>query len=221
MDTPEQNENNKSSFISRLWKGDIPLVRTFWIFWVIPPIAFPFIQGLLTFTLGPLLGALFLLIWFAFSLSFAVYQIICTKGLWSSATKYNGKKIWAIGAKLFVILGIVSSIYMIYEEVTAPKVDTHDPERMAEQMAIPSDEFPLAGFYKGKVTENFGFAIGPNKESGTYYISFCGPGGCFKPGTYLPNTTIIDDPNYEVIDNNTIKFKRSGNLVKRAPNNKR
>jgi hypothetical protein len=78
----------------------------------------------------------------------------------------------------------------------------------------------LAGFYKDKASENFGWAIGPN-EDGTYYISFCGPGGCFKPGTYLPNTTIVNDPNYEVIDNDTIKFKRTGSTVKRAIGNKR
>ena len=112
------------------------------------------------------------------------------------------------------------AIYAIYTEITSPKVDTHDPGRSAEKMAVPTEEFPLAGFYKDKASHNFGFAIGPN-EDGTYYISFCGPGGCFKPGTYLPNTTIVNDPNYEVIDNDTIKFERTGSIVKRAPGNKR
>ena len=100
------------------------------------------------------------------------------------------------------------------------KGDTNDPGRTAEKLAVPTDEFPLAGFYKSDVSNNFGFAIGPN-EDGTYYISFCGPGGCFKPGTYLSNTTIINDPNYVVIDNDTIKFKRTGTLLKRAPGNVR
>lgn len=217
---PKYETKSGRSFISKLWKGDIPLVKTFWLFWLLPAIAFPIVQSLLSFVLAPILGILFWVIFFILSITFSIYQIISVKGLWSSATKYEGKKIWSVATKLFIIFGLVLTAYSGYEQFTKPKIDTHDPGRTAEKMAVPTDEFPLAGFYKDKPMENFGFAIGPN-ENGTYYISFCGPGGCFKPGTYLPDTTIVDDSNYEVIDNNTIKFKRSGNIVRRAPGNKR
>ncbi len=217
---PKLKTNSSSSFISKLWKGDIPLVKTFWLFWLLPAIAFPVLQTILSFVLAPILGIFYLVIFFILSIAFSIYQIICVKGLWSSATNYEGKRIWSMATKVFIIFGLGLSVYSGYEQFTEPKIDTHDPGRTAEKMAVPTDEFPLAGFYKDKPMEDFGFAIGPN-ENGTYYISFCGPGGCFKPGTYLPDTTIVDDSNYEVIDNNTIKFKRSGNIVKRAPGNNR
>jgi hypothetical protein len=217
---PELKTNSSPSFISKLWKGDISLVKTFWLCWLLPAIAFPVLKSLLSLVLAPILGILYLFVFFILSIAFSIYQIICVKGLWSSATKYEGKKIWSLASKVFIIFGLVLTVYSGYQKFTEPKIDTHDPGRTAEKMAIPTKEFPLSGFYKDKPTEDFGFAIGPN-ENGTYYISFCGPGGCFKPGTYLPDTTIIDDSNYGVIDNNTIKFRSSGNVVRRATGNKR
>ena len=98
--------------------------------------------------------------------------------------------------------------------------DTHDPDRFAETNAIPSEDYPLAGFWKTSPNNKFGYAIGPNND-GTYYISFCGPGGCFKPGTYMPNSKIIGDPAWEVIDMNTIKLKGIKDVYRRAPDNKR
>ena len=41
-----------------------------------------------------------------------------------------------------------------------------------------------------------------------YSVSFCGPGGCFEPGTYRPNTPIVGDPEYQVIDSNTLGISR-------------
>ncbi len=208
------------SFISKLWKGEIPLVKTFWLFWLLPAVAFPVIQSILAFAIAPILGVLYLFIYFFIGIAFAIYQVICIKGVWLSATNYTGKSIWSIASKILIISSLFVAVYSAYERISAPKEDTHDPDRAAEKMAIPTDEFPLAGFYKVKATENFGFAIGPTEDR-KYYISFCGPGGCFKPGTYFPNTTILDDQNYQIIDNDTIKFKRSGTLVKRATDNKR
>jgi len=51
-----------------------------------------------------------------------------------------------------------------------------------------------------------GLAIGKAKN-GQYYISFCGPGGCFEKGTYRQNSEIVNDPMYKVIDENTIEVK--------------
>jgi hypothetical protein len=53
-------------------------------------------------------------------------------------------------------------------------------------------------------------AIGP-VSSGLYYVSFCGPGGCLDRGEYRPNTTIIDDPKYKVIDQDTLQFLQDSN----------
>ena len=72
--------------------------------------------------------------------------------------------------------------------------------------AVKTELHPYSGFWKDEnCNDSFGWAIGPAGE-GLYYISFCGPGGCFAEGTYRPNTTIINDPKYNVADENTIDF---------------
>ena len=82
---------------------------------------------------------------------------------------------------------------------------TNEPHWHLETNAIKSESHPYAGFWKSENCNNdWGWAIGPANEN-TYYISFCGPGGCFKEGTYRPNTTIINDEKYKIIDENTIQ----------------
>jgi len=63
-----------------------------------------------------------------------------------------------------------------------------------------------SGFWKTDCGNAFGLQILPS-EKHLYSVSFCGPGGCFQPGTYLPNTPIDGDPMYEVISNNEIRLK--------------
>ena len=81
-----------------------------------------------------------------------------------------------------------------------------DPNWHIEREAKPSKKFPLGGFWKKSFSHDHGLAIGPAKE-GKYFVTFCGPGGCFKKGSYRSNTTINDDPDYLVIDENTIEVK--------------
>jgi len=77
-------------------------------------------------------------------------------------------------------------------------------DRTAERAAVASSTHPLAGFWKkSNCDDHFGLAIAP--EGKLYSVSFCGPGGCFAPGTYRPNTTIVGDPHYRVIDDDTIE----------------
>ena len=83
----------------------------------------------------------------------------------------------------------------------------------AEKTAVPSETHPLAGFWKGPdCSDNFGLAITPAGD--LYSVSFCGPGGCFAPGTYRPNTNLVNDPQYHVIDNNTIEVNGSDGFSK-------
>ena len=71
--------------------------------------------------------------------------------------------------------------------------------------ASGSSTHPLAGFWKdGHCDDDFGLAIAP-AQGDTYSVSFCGPGGCFEPGTYRPNSTIVGDPTYRVLSNNAIE----------------
>ncbi|HLA79120.1 MAG TPA: hypothetical protein VJU18_16200 [Vicinamibacteria bacterium] len=52
--------------------------------------------------------------------------------------------------------------------------------------------------------DDFGLKIEP-AAGDLYPISFCGPGGCFEPGTYRPNSPIFGDQAYRVIDGNTLE----------------
>lgn len=85
--------------------------------------------------------------------------------------------------------------------------DKHDPERTAEKLAVKNETHPLAGFWKYKdCNDNFGIAIAP-AEGDLYSLSFCGPGGCFKPGSYRPNSNIQEDSNYKVKNMDTIEIR--------------
>jgi hypothetical protein len=81
-----------------------------------------------------------------------------------------------------------------------------DSSREAERLAIPSADYPLAGFWKHEAANEYGLAIAP-AGNGQYSISFCGPGSCFQPGTYRPNSSIVNDPLYTVVDGGTIEVK--------------
>lgn len=85
-----------------------------------------------------------------------------------------------------------------------------EDRRLAERTAIASADHPFAGFWKPyDCTKPWGLAIAPAGSPGLYSVSFCGPGGCFEPGTYRPNTTLVNDASmYWVIDPDTIEVKK-------------
>lgn len=63
----------------------------------------------------------------------------------------------------------------------------------------------FTGFWKANCSDAFGVQI--KKQTGNVFsVSFCGPGGCFKPGEWMPNTPITGDPKYRVINATTIEI---------------
>lgn len=73
----------------------------------------------------------------------------------------------------------------------------------ADMLQTPPSH-PLSGFWKdGHCDEDFGLFIAPAGDK-LYSVSFCGPGGCFEPGTYRPNTPIVGDPQYQFVSENEI-----------------
>jgi hypothetical protein len=82
-----------------------------------------------------------------------------------------------------------------------------DRDRLAEKTAIVSPSHPYAGFWKRPgCSDNFGLAIAPAGAE-TYSVSFCGPGACAKPGSHLPDTKLAGDPDYRIIDKDTIDVR--------------
>jgi hypothetical protein len=89
-----------------------------------------------------------------------------------------------------------------------------NPSREAELAAVAAVDYPYAGFWKPyDCTPAYGIAISPSGDPGMYSVSFCGPGGCFEPGTYRPNTTLTNDEKYWVIDLNNIEIRGCGELA--------
>ena len=101
-----------------------------------------------------------------------------------------------------------SALLMVIGCRTATDITPHwDVERDA----VPSATHPYGGFWKSDPGDDWGLAIGPY-EADTYYVSFCGPGGCFAKGEglYRPITSLTNDPDfYTVIDLNTIEVGNS------------
>jgi hypothetical protein len=115
------------------------------------------------------------------------------------------------GVKILAIVGVTivlaAGITFFVAELTVAY--SHDPNRTAEALAVASTTHPFAGFWKRPgCTDRFGFAISPAGPS-TYFVSFCGPGGCFRPGTYLPETPLVNDTQYRIIDNDSIEIDGS------------
>ncbi|MFZ0992997.1 MAG: hypothetical protein WAN29_13920, partial [Candidatus Sulfotelmatobacter sp.] len=68
---------------------------------------------------------------------------------------------------------------------------------------IPPD---LTGFWKWRCSDAWGVQI--KKQTGSLFsVSFCGPGGCFEPGTWMPNTPIVGDPQYRYINPATLEIQ--------------
>jgi hypothetical protein len=64
----------------------------------------------------------------------------------------------------------------------------------------------FTGFWKARCSDAFGVQI--RKQAGNLFsVSFCGPGGCFDPGAWMPNTTVAGDPQYHIYNPTTIAIQ--------------
>lgn len=108
------NNNKKDSFLVRLFRGDIDLWVTFWVFGVSVSIFYKLIITLLIVNSQAVLEVggrgLFIIV----LLVGLVYQPFIWIAVWRSANKYKGFSLWAFLAKFSVILGIVSTILQIF-----------------------------------------------------------------------------------------------------------
>lgn len=204
-----------TNLIKKTWHGDIGLAKAFWFGWVIPTILILFILNSKAYTLFlvsliHISPSLSIFAAYAIPIILLLYQVFVIVAIWRSAKKYIGKRIWPIAARTITAIYIVGIIAInAYAIFTMRAVDTNDPGRDSTNIAgyLKSDpDYPLIGLWKSSCTDDFGLAIA-RAGDGKYSVSFCGPGGCFKPGTYRPDTPIYDDSNYKVIDTDTLKVK--------------
>ena len=89
------------NFIKKIWNGELPLVKVYWLYGVAVGLVliifsllikdYPTALILLTFALIP-------------------YQILVFVGIWRSANAYTNKKVWAVLAKVHVVLGVIAAL---------------------------------------------------------------------------------------------------------------
>lgn len=106
--------------LKKLYNGEYSLAKSYWFFGNVIPLAlflvilstiFIFsenpIQKIQNFNFIPE-NTTSLILTIFFSLITILYIIISTIGVWRSANNHNGKKIWAILAKVLIIIACIS-----------------------------------------------------------------------------------------------------------------
>lgn len=198
--------SGKATIGKKIWRGDFSLATTFWGMWFLPNLILNFVQEpviRVSVRFGVGFAIPTLIIFFAF---FFIYNSILLVGVWRSAGRYVGTKLWANLAKASVILCVVLSIVAGALAFSSDRNDEGKDSSNISEALIPKTGYPYIGFWKNNCADGFGLAINMIDE-GLYSVSFCGPGGCFEPGTYRPNTSLVGDPNYKIINENQIEVK--------------
>ncbi len=192
--------------LARFWRGQIHLARTFWLGWAIPVVGGNLLVSVASWWLISHLG--FGAFYVVVALVIA-YSIAAVVPVWRSSTAYAKSKVIkfsaravASAASAFQIFTVAVTLYALIS-IKLGVDSTHDSDRVAEKTAVSSTSHPMAGFWKSSPADNFGLAIAPAGGK-LYSVSFCGPGGCFKPGTYRPNTPLVGDEDYKVVSTDTL-----------------
>ncbi|MDH5218271.1 MAG: hypothetical protein OEX19_11270 [Gammaproteobacteria bacterium] len=106
---------SNSNYLLRLYKGEIPLVVTYWIFGVLGNIIFiiileaflkPNMVLIVTYKYGIYLYKCYA--WVVF-----VYFVFIAVCIWRSSNRYSGEKLWPILAKLIVISNLITMAYVL------------------------------------------------------------------------------------------------------------
>jgi hypothetical protein len=109
------SQQRSGSWIARLWRGEYPLVKSYWLFYCLPNfIVVMLLDAAEFFEVGGFITPIV----FATVIATMIYTPIVCVGLWRSASSYKGPAVWRILAKLSVILAFYNyaqAIFMILE----------------------------------------------------------------------------------------------------------
>jgi hypothetical protein len=89
------------NLIAEIWDGKLPLVKVYWLYGVAVG-AF--------FTILSLLIKDYPIVLIVIAIALIPYQILVFVGIWRSADAYRDKKIWAVLAKVHVVLGVIAAL---------------------------------------------------------------------------------------------------------------
>ena len=193
--------------IRRIWCGDIALPRVFWIYGIVGAVTAKLFLNFAFYllALSGFVSILYLII--ILSVLAVAYQVLVSVGIWHSAGRYPGAKLWVVLARLTALVSFLSVFNGVWPILANDSNDSSRNSANAVNTLHLDPGYPLAGFWKNDCSERFGLLVEPSNEEGKYSVSFCGPSGCFKPGTYRPNTTIVGDAHYRILDNNSMEVQ--------------
>lgn len=91
-------------WISKLWRGEYSLCKTFWLF------GFLIYAGL--FFALPVVALHNFVMYIIMSFLYTVYLVIVIVGLWRASDKYAGRYLWSVLAKAWCVLASTNVIAM-------------------------------------------------------------------------------------------------------------
>lgn len=95
--------------LKKVWEGNERLVLTFWLWGVVGGFIVRFVVFLLLGSMPVLAGIIVL-----------PYQVFIWVGVWRSSDNYKGANIWALLAKILVVLGVLGTVYSFFNPVQMP-----------------------------------------------------------------------------------------------------
>jgi uncharacterized RDD family membrane protein YckC len=122
----------------------------------------------------------------------------------------NARWSWvaSVAVPICFILFFVMPSYKIYLK----KKDSMDHSKTSQNIAAflkPDKSFPFIGFWKRDCNDHVGLAI-DKADDGKYSVSLCTSLRCYKPGTYMSNTSLIDDQRFRIVNENAIEVEIIG-----------
>ena len=103
------SEVTAKGFIKQLIDGDFGLAKTYWLYFVLGSnllwllLMFPISSSSLGLIVVSMLAAI-------------AYDIVVLTGIWNSASRYTGSKIWSVLAKIIVGANVVFLAFTIISE---------------------------------------------------------------------------------------------------------
>lgn len=122
----------------------------------------------------------------------------------SPAAEWSNLRIALISAAIVVPIALFGYFLSQVDDIVHSVAGLSKNTSLTIMGQLELDEsHPFIGLWRDHCSDPFGLAIDRAGDN-LYSVSFCGPGGCFEPGTYRPNTPIVGDPYHRVIDTDTI-----------------
>lgn len=97
--------------LSKLWRGELSLRRTYWLYWFCVAFLLGFCRSFLEGRQGFLaVDSTFWFYWLLISVSYS-WGAFMVVPLWRSASRYNGRRVWAALAKLLAISNATGAVW--------------------------------------------------------------------------------------------------------------